>query len=43
MQTLSNWQSKANEGKLKGYEQYDPQLSTGVGCQFRKNEMSSIS
>ena len=26
MQTLSNWQNKANQGKLKGSEQYDPQL-----------------
>ena len=26
MQTLSNWQSKANQGKLKGSEQYDPEL-----------------
>lgn len=26
MQTLSNWQKKANQGKLKGTEQYDPQL-----------------
>ena len=28
MQTLSNWQNKANEGKLKGTEQYEPQLAT---------------
>ena len=26
MQTLSNWQNKANQGKLVGTEQYDPQL-----------------
>ena len=26
MQTLSNWQNKANQVKLKGSEQYDPQL-----------------
>ena len=26
MQTLSNWQNKANQGKLKGTEQYDPEL-----------------
>ena len=26
MQTLSNWQNKANQGKLEGTEQYDPQL-----------------
>ena len=26
MQTLSNWQNKANQGKLKGSEQYDPQF-----------------
>ena len=26
MQTLSNWQNKANQGKLTGSEQYDPQL-----------------
>ena len=26
MQTLSNWQSKANQGKLVGTEQYDPEL-----------------
>ena len=30
MQTLSNWQNKANEGKLKGSEQYDPQLATAL-------------
>lgn len=28
MQTLFNWQNKANECKLKGSEQYDPKLST---------------
>ena len=26
MQTLSNWHNKANQGKLEGTEQYDPQL-----------------
>ena len=26
MQTLSNWHNKANQGKLVGAEQYDPQL-----------------
>ena len=26
MQTLSNWQNKATQGKLVGTEQYDPQL-----------------
>jgi transposase len=26
MQTLSNWQNKANEGKLIGTKQYDPEL-----------------
>ena len=26
MQTLSNWHNKANQGKLVGTEQYDPQL-----------------
>lgn len=26
MQTLSNWQNKANEGKLVGTTPYDPQL-----------------
>lgn len=30
MQTLSNWQNKANQGKLKGFEQYDPQLATAL-------------
>ena len=26
MQALSNWHNKANQGKLVGTEQYDPQL-----------------
>ena len=26
VQTLSNWQNKANEGKLIGTKQYDPEL-----------------
>ena len=26
MQMLSNWQNKANEGKLIGTKQYDPEL-----------------
>ena len=26
IQTLSNWHNKANQGKLVGTEQYDPQL-----------------
>ena len=26
MQTLSSWHNKANQGKLKGTEQYDPEL-----------------
>lgn len=26
MQTLSNWQNKANEGNLIGTKQYDPEL-----------------
>ena len=26
MQTLFNWQNKANEGKLIGTKQYDPEL-----------------
>lgn len=26
MHTLSNWQDKANEGKLIGTKQYDPEL-----------------
>ena len=29
-QTLSNWQNKANQGKLLGTEQYDPQLMAVV-------------
>lgn len=27
MQTLSNWQKKAGQGKLKGTKQYDPELT----------------
>ena len=30
IQTLSNWQNKANQGKLKGTEQYDPDLMTAL-------------
>ena len=30
MQTLSNWQNKANQGKLMGTEQYDPDLITAL-------------
>ena len=30
MQTLSNWHNKANQGKLKGTEQYDPDLMTAL-------------
>ena len=30
MQTLSNCRNKANEGKLKESEQYDPQLATAL-------------
>ena len=26
MQTLSNWHNKANQGKLAGTAQYDPEL-----------------
>ena len=26
MQTLSNWNNKANQGKLVGTKQYDPEL-----------------
>ena len=26
MQTLSNWQNKANKGKLIGIKEYDPEL-----------------
>ena len=30
MQTLSNWQNKANQGKLLGTEQYDPELMAAI-------------
>ena len=30
MQTLPNWQNKANQGKLVGTEQYDPDLMTAL-------------
>ncbi|BBI67829.1 hypothetical protein PKHYL_20200 [Psychrobacter sp. KH172YL61] len=30
MQTLSNWQNKANQGKLIGTEQYDPDLMSAL-------------
>ncbi|WP_087945602.1 IS3 family transposase [Psychrobacter sp. P11F6] len=30
MQTLSNWNNKANQGKLIGTEQYDPDLMTAI-------------
>ena len=30
MQTLSNWQNKANQGKLIGTEQYDPELTAAI-------------
>ena len=30
MQTLSNWDNKANQGKLIGTEQYDPDLMTAL-------------
>ncbi len=30
MQTFSNWHSKANQGKLVGIEQYDPELMTAL-------------
>ena len=30
MQTLSNWNNKANQGKLVGTEQYDPDLMTAL-------------
>ena len=30
MQTLSNWQNKANQGKLVGTEQYDPELISAL-------------
>ena len=29
-QTLSNWQNKANQGKLLGTEQYDPELMAAI-------------
>ncbi|MEZ7519426.1 IS3 family transposase [Psychrobacter sp. NPDC078370] len=30
MQTLSNWQNKANQGKLVGTKQYDPELMSAL-------------
>lgn len=30
MQTLSNWNNKANQGKLAGTTQYDPDLMTAL-------------
>ena len=30
MQTLSNWQNKANQGKLLATEQYDPELMAAI-------------
>ena len=30
MQTLSNWQNKANKGKLVGTKQYDPELMSAL-------------
>ena len=30
MQTLSNWQNKANQGKLVGTEQYDPEIMAAI-------------
>ena len=30
MQTLSNWHNKANQGKLEGTEQYDPELMSAL-------------
>ncbi|SLJ84272.1 IS3/IS911 family transposase OrfA [Psychrobacter sp. DAB_AL43B] len=30
MQTLSNWHNKANQGKLKGTEQYNPDLMSAL-------------
>ena len=30
VQTLSNWQNKANQGKLVGTEQYDPELMAAI-------------
>ena len=31
MQTLSNWQNKANEGQLIGTNQYDPEFMAILG------------
>ena len=30
MQTLSNWHNKANQGKLAGIEQHDPDLMAAI-------------
>ena len=30
MQTLSNWHNKANQGKLVGTKQYDPELMSAL-------------
>ena len=30
MQTLSNWQNKANQSKFVGTEQYDPELMADI-------------
>lgn len=30
MQTLANWQRKANQGMLKGTKQYDPELVSAL-------------
>ena len=30
MQTLSNWHNRANQGKIIGTEQYDPDLMTDL-------------
>ena len=30
MQKLANWQRKANQGKLKGTKQYDPELVSAL-------------
>ena len=30
MQTLSNWNNKAHQGKLIGTEQYDPELMAAI-------------
>ena len=30
MQTLSNWQNKANKGKLIGTKEYDPELMAAI-------------